>query len=112
MNLYEELLNLAGIELNESERVMLTEGIAELKRQYPNISDNDYQQLIRMDPTYGGGNEIGKFGRWILDLYNLFVKDRLAEEKYEQAKKYVAQHPEAKMPPAPVQKSIDKIEDF
>ena len=112
MNLYEELLNLAGIELDESERVMLTEGIAELKRQYPNISDNDYQQLIRMDPTYKGGNEIGKFGRWILDLYNLFVKDRLAEEKYEQAKEYVAQHPEAKMPPAPVQKSIDKIEDF
>ena len=112
MNLYEELLCLAGIELDESEQVILTEGIAELKRQYPNISDNDYQQLIRMDPTYGGGNEIGKFGRWILDLYNLFVKDRLAEEKYEQAKEYVSQHPEAKMPPAPVQKSIDKIEDF
>ena len=112
MDLYEELLNLAGIELDEAERVMLTEGIAELKRQYPNISDNDYQQLIRMDPTYKGGNEIGKFGRWILELYNLFVKDRLAEEKYEKAKAYVAQHPEAKMPPAPVQKSIDKIEDF
>ena len=112
MDLYEELLCLAGIELDESERVMLTEGIAELKRQYPNISDSDYQQLIQMDPTYKGGNEIGKFGRWILDLYNLFVKDRLAEEKYEQAKEYVAQHPEAKMPPAPVQKSIDKIEDF
>ena len=112
MNLYEELLNLAGIELDESEHILLTEGIAELKRQYPNISDNDYQQLIQMDPTYKGGNEIGKFGRWILDLYNLFVKDRLAEEKYEKAKEYVSQHPEAKMPPAPVQKSIDKIEDF
>ena len=112
MELYNELLKLAGIELDESELVILTEGIAELKRQYPNISDNDYQQLIRMDPTYKGGNEIGKFGRWILDLYNLFVKDRLAEEKYEKAKAYVEQHPEAKMPPAPVQKSIDKIEDF
>ena len=112
MNLYEELLCLAGIELDEAERVMLTEGIAELKRQYPNISDNDYQHLIQMDPTYKGGNEIGKFGRWILDLYNLFVKDRLAKEKYEQAKEYVAQHPEAKMPPAPVRKSIDRIEDF
>ena len=112
MNLYEELLGLAGIELDESERVVLTEGVAELKRQYPNISDNDYQQLIRMDPTYGGGNEIGKFGRWILDLYNLFVKDRLAEEKYEKAKAYVAQHPEAKMPPNPVLKSADRIEDF
>ena len=112
MELYDELLKLAGIELDESEQILLTEGIAELKRQYPNISDNDYQQLIRMDPTYKGGNEIGKFGRWILDLYNLFVKDRLAEEKYEQAKEYVAQHPEAKMPPAPTQKSADKIEDF
>ena len=112
MELYNELLKLAGIELNETERVMLTEGIAELKRQYPNISDNDYQQLIRMDPTYGGGNEIGKFGRWILDLYTRFVKDRLAEEKYEQAKEYVAQHPEAKMPPNPVLKSSDRIEDF
>ena len=112
MNLYEELLCLAGVELDEAEQILLTEGIAELKRQYPNISDNDYQQLIQMDPTYKGGNEIGKFGRWILDLYNLFVKDRLAEEKYEQAKEYVAQHPEAKMPPTPIKKSIDKIEDF
>ena len=112
MNLYEELLNLAGVELDEAEQILLTEGISELKRQYPNISDNDYQQLIQMDPTYKGGNEIGKFGRWILDLYNMFVKDRLAEEKYEQAKEYVAKHPEAKMPPAPAQKSIDKIEDF
>ena len=112
MDLYEELLNLAGIELNESDKILLTEGISELKRQYPNISDNDYQQLIQMDPTYSGGNEIGKFGRWILDLYNLFVKDRLAEEKYEKAKAYVAQHPEAKIPPAPTQKSVDKIEDF
>ena len=112
MNLYCELLQLAGIELDEAEQILLTEGITELKRQYPNISDNDYQHLIQMDPTYKGGNEIGKFGRWILDLYNLFVKDRLAEEKYEQAKAYVAQHPEAKMPPVPVQKSIDKIEDF
>ena len=112
MNLYEELLNLAGVELDETEQILLTEGITELKRQYPNISDNDYQQLIRMDPTYKGGNEIGKFGRWILDLYNLFVKDRLAEEKYKQAKEYVAKHPEAKMPPAPTQKSVDKIEDF
>ena len=112
MELYDELMKLAGIELDEAERVMLTEGIAELKRQYPNISDSDYQQLIQMDPTYKGGNEIGKFGRWILDLYNMFVKDRLAEEKYEQAKEYVAKHPEAKMPPAPAQKSIDKIEDF
>ena len=65
-----------------------------------------------MDPTYKGGYEIGKFGRWILNLYNIFVKDRLAEEKYKQAKEYVAQHPEAKMPPAPTQKSVDKIEDF
>ena len=112
MELYHELLKLSGIELNESEQILLTEGVAELKRQYPNISDNDYQQLIRMDPTYGGGNEIGKFGRWILDLYNLFVKDRLAEEKYEKAKEYVAQHPEANLPPAPVQKSSDRIEDF
>ena len=112
MELYDELLKLAGIELDESEQILLTEGIAELKRQYPNISDNDYQQLIRMDPTYKGGNEIGKFGRWILDLYNLFVKDRLAEEKWEEGLRYAKEHPEAQKPVKPVQKSIDKIEDF
>lgn len=112
MNLYEELLYLSGIELDESEQILLTEGVAELKRQYPNISDNDYQQLIRMDPTYKGGNEIGKFGRWILDLYNLFVKDRLAEEKWEEGMRYAKEHPEAQKPPKPIQKSIDKIEDF
>ena len=112
MELYNELLKLAGIELDESEQILLTEGIAELKRQYPNISDNDYQQLIQMDPTYTGGNEIGKFGRWILDLYNLFVKDRLAEEKYEEGLRYAKEHPEAQNPVKPIRKSIDKIEDF
>ena len=112
MDLYVELLKLSGIELDESEQIMLTEGVAELKRQYPNISDNDYQQLIRMDPTYKGGNEIGKFGRWILDLYNLFVKDRLAEEKWEEGMRYAKEHPEVQKPSKPIQKSIDKIEDF
>ena len=47
-----------------------------------------------------------------MGLYNQFVKDRNAEEKYEKAKAYVAEHPEAKMPPAPVMKSRDRIEDF
>ena len=41
MDLYEELLNLAGVELDEADQILLTEGIAELKRQYPNISDSD-----------------------------------------------------------------------
>ena len=43
MDLYEELLCLAGIELNESDKILLTEGISELKGQYTTISDNDYQ---------------------------------------------------------------------
>ena len=56
----EQMFKNAGIALDTR---LLTEGVAELKRQYPLISDNDYQQLIRFDPTYKGGNELGKYGR-------------------------------------------------
>ena len=49
----------------------LLEDIAAVKKYYPNIDDATFMQLIALDPTYrDGSNSLGKYGKWILNLYN------------------------------------------
>lgn len=59
---------------------IITEGINEVKANYPNIPDEIFYQLIALDPTYKEGKDsIGTYGKWILNLYN---KHRLKEEDF------------------------------
>ena len=48
----------------------IVEGIQDVRKYYPNISDDVFIQLIQLDPTYRGGDSLGKYGKWILNLYN------------------------------------------
>lgn len=58
----------------------LSEDIAAVKKYYPNIDDNTFMQLIQLDPTYrNGSNSVGKYGKWILNLYN---KGNLSENDF------------------------------
>lgn len=57
------------LRINESN--YLLEDIAAVKKYYPNIDDNTFMKLIQLDPTYrDGSNSVGKYGKWILNLYN------------------------------------------
>ena len=87
-------------------KCVLIEGINEVKKYFPLISDNDFNRLIELDPTYPGGDELGTYGKWILGLYNNFVKDKIALEKWEEQKK------QGKNYPQPEKKSQEQIEDF
>lgn len=49
---------------------LLIEGIEEVKPYFPNIPDNAFIQIINLDPTYTGGNSLGKYGKWLLTRYN------------------------------------------
>ena len=50
---------------------LLYEDIAAVQKYYPNIPDNIFMQLISLDPTYrDGSNSLGKYGKWILNLFN------------------------------------------
>ena len=81
LNEMKSIWKLAGVK-----NLYLTEGINEVKKYFPLISDNDFKVLIELDPTYTGGNELGIYGKWILNLYNNFIKDKIALEKWEEQK--------------------------
>lgn len=60
----------------------LLEDIAAVKKYYPNIDDATFMQLIALDPTYrDGSNSLGKYGKWILNLYN---KGAISEEDFSE----------------------------
>lgn len=84
----------------------LFEGKLEVRPHYPKINDDDFDMLINLDPTYNGGNELGKYSKWILNLYNKVVKDKLAYEKWVEQTKMGNNFP------PPMRKSDDKQEDF
>ena len=66
------------IYINESNE-FLNEDIEAVKKYYPNIDDNTFMQLIQLDPTYRGNQSLGKYGKWLLNLYN---KGNLPEESF------------------------------
>ena len=105
-SLFENKLN----KLYESYGI-LNEGVQSIRPQYQMISDNDFNSLLKLDPTYQGDDNLGKYTKWILDLYKKFVKDRKEEEKYKKSLEYKKSHPDA-IVNQPVYQSQDRIEDF
>lgn len=52
-------------------RLVLNETLEDIKKYYPNVPDNIFMKLITLDPTYRiGSDSAGKYGKWILNLYN------------------------------------------
>lgn len=59
------------LKLYIDESYLFMEAIADIKKYYPNIDDDTFMQLIKLDPTYRQGSKsAGKYGKWILNLYN------------------------------------------
>ena len=50
--------------------VRLTEDIDAVRKYYPNIDAETFDKLIALDPTFRGKQSLGKYGKWILNLYN------------------------------------------
>ena len=94
-----------GKPLNENYEYLI-EGIEDVKKYFPKIPSDKFNELIALDPTYTGGDELGTYGKWILGLYNNFMKDKIAYEKWEEQKRNGMDYP----PPA--KKSQEQAEDF
>lgn len=66
----------------------LTEGISDLAKQFPRIPEEKLRKFIALDPTYKGGEQVGKYGSWIIRLFynNIKNADRMAQyrEFYQQ----------------------------
>ena len=69
------------IKLYINESYYLSEDIEAVKKYYPNIDDNMFMKLISLDPTYRGNNSLGKYGKWLLNLYN---KNNLSEDEFNE----------------------------
>lgn len=49
---------------------VLIEDIAAVKKQYSHIPEEDFDKIIRLDPTFDENRDsVGKYGKWLLGLY-------------------------------------------
>ena len=56
---------------NAIDEDLIVEGIADVKRKYPNIDDDTFMNIIKLDPTYKDGvDSVGTYGKWLLTIYN------------------------------------------
>ena len=61
--------------------------IRRLKEMFPNITEEDFKDILESDPTYANGDiEAGKYSRWLLSLFN---KNNLKKEDLYKAKEYL-----------------------
>ena len=52
-------------------RFILLETIADSRKYYPNISDNDFNRVIALDPTFKREKDkLGNYGKWLLSLFS------------------------------------------
>lgn len=48
----------------------LVEDIAAVKKQYSHVPEEDFDKIIRLDPTFDENRDsVGKYGKWLLGLY-------------------------------------------
>ncbi len=66
------------LRINET---VLNEDIAAVKKYYPNIPDDTFMELIALDPTYTGKDSVGKYGKWLLNLFN---RNKLPEDQFSE----------------------------
>lgn len=69
------------MKLRIAESNYLFEDIDAVKKYYPNIDDSTFMDLIALDPTYRNNNSLGKYGKWILNLYN---KGEISEDDFSE----------------------------
>lgn len=61
-------------------RFILVEGIEDSRKYYPNISDEDFNRIIRLDPTTNiQRDKLGSYSKWLLTL---FQKGKLDNEEH------------------------------
>lgn len=81
--------------LDNTMKFILTEDIAAVRKTFPKISDDDFNRLIRLDPTFREDRDsVGTYGKWILTQFQKgrlnnegHVRDALA--RFEEEKKYL-----------------------
>jgi hypothetical protein len=79
-----QIFNIPGVTMESFRSIM--EGVSDILKYYPKLSEEKIKELIALDPTYKGGDQLGKFGKWILNIYN---RGNLKEEDFYKVKDYL-----------------------
>ena len=74
--------------------LLLIEDIEAVRKQFPKIEDDDFDRLIRLDPTFKEDRDsVGTYGKWILNLFN---KGNLKQEDEYKVPQYLSEFEEKK----------------
>lgn len=76
---------------NDSCEFIIMEGIDEIKKFFPKLSEEQLKKLISLDPTYRGGDQLGKYGQWIIKLFYNELKNIERQRSYNE---FIKQHPD------------------
>ena len=60
---------------------LIYEDIAAVQKYYPNIPNDTFMELISLDPTYTGKDSVGKYGKWLLNLFN---RGKISEKNFDE----------------------------
>lgn len=66
------------------ESLQLNEGIEEVKKYFPKLSNEQLKSIIAIDPTYKGGNQLGQYSKWIIRLIYNNIKNIEAQNQYQE----------------------------
>ena len=70
---------------------ILNEGIEDIKKYFPKLDEKSLRKLISLDPTYKGGEQLGKYGQWIIRLFYNNIKNI---ERKKQFNELLQQYPD------------------
>ena len=48
----------------------LIEDINSVRQRFSNVPDDDFYDILKLDPTYTGGKVVGKYCKWLLTMYS------------------------------------------
>lgn len=61
----------------------LFEGITEFAKQFPKMPEEKLRKFLALDPTYKGGEQVGKYGNWIIRLFYNNLKNSEMMQQYK-----------------------------
>ncbi len=90
----------------------LVEGIADVRKHYQSISDDDFNRIIRLDPTFNENRDkVGTYGKWLLNLFN---KGNLTNEGHvtDLLSRFEEEKPHLKNKDIGAFKSLDEVDAY